>query len=783
MVAAICLCIAIIGSVSSYLLISREHQTEQGALSNASNRAQTMREVLDRFVGAQSASAAVTLAAQPALATALSSPDPSAALTHLFSTGPSATLPGTVVMVADGSGRVIWQQAEPGGQLAAPPVINAVIRSQPACQLMVIDGQPISGSCGVEVLSDGRLSLDVAVPVRSGQTVVGAVAYLAPVDAQLPRFEALFNYPTGLINVANPDFITRTDATTTSTGAAPGEVKSAIAGNPDVINVLYTAPGGVQVAGSFVALAAPIGTTPAAYVGVEAPISGFLGAQQTDINTLLLISLLAILITILVVALFVNRFVRRPIARLERGVAKIAQGDYSSPIAVRSGDELGRLAQSVNQMRDSIADSVTEIEAGRERLSKAVQRVSDVSQALTTTTTGVIALQREVVRSALGIVADGTVATLYTRDDDDTLRDVVADPPDAEAPVLDVDDVRRLLAGERVTVGGDGTTLLGVPMFHRDKVAGALVVTVPADAAATSDIDLLAVLANNAAVATENTRLFEQERETVQRLRELDSMKNDFLATVQHELRTPLTAIVGISDLLEMCWEVWPDEKKLESVKDVQMAAANLYDIVETIIDFALLGDAALGLNPAATTVRPAMESVVSTITDKYRGTLPVPIELTGDAAVEVFGDPTRFEQVMRAVIENAVKFSDGEGVVTVHWSYADGERMVDIAVTDLGIGIEADDLPRMFDQFFQADPSVTRRFGGTGMGLALARRLAEAHGGILGATSQPGKGTTVTIRWPAVPDASGAEARQVAETRGEASAEPHERSATVPVQ
>src|SRR4029077_8618072 len=109
---------------------------------------------------------------------------------------------------------------------------------------------------------------------------------------------------------------------------------------------------------------------------------------------------------------------------------------------------------------------------------------------------------------------------------------------------------------------------------------------------------VLVVLANNAAIAMENARLYEQEKETVRRLRELDAMKTDFLSTVQHELRTPLTAILGLSDLIEMCWDMWEDGPKMEAVRDIQVAARNLYDIVETIIDFSAVDGEAVSLNP-----------------------------------------------------------------------------------------------------------------------------------------------------------------------------------------
>jgi signal transduction histidine kinase len=280
---------------------------------------------------------------------------------------------------------------------------------------------------------------------------------------------------------------------------------------------------------------------------------------------------------------------------------------------------------------------------------------------------------------------------------------------------------------------------------------------------------VLAVLGNNTAIAMENARLFEQERETVRRLRELDAMKSDFLSTVQHELRTPLTAILGLSDLMEMCWEMWDDSPKLEAVRDIQVAAKNLYDIVETIIDFSAVDGETIGLNPSTVLVEEAAHHAVEAVGERYKGGLPIPVEvLDSDRTLTVYADPERFEQVLRALIDNAVKFSDGRGRVTVKATAGPRPSRVTVSVADKGIGISAEDVPRIFDRFYQVDNTATRRYGGTGMGLALVKRLVAAHGADVEVESVLGSGTTVSVIWPAVPSASGGEARTVAEARGD---------------
>jgi signal transduction histidine kinase len=301
----------------------------------------------------------------------------------------------------------------------------------------------------------------------------------------------------------------------------------------------------------------------------------------------------------------------------------------------------------------------------------------------------------------------------------------------------------------RRVIPGSGS-LLVLPMSNLGELVGALAVASMSDAATTDpEVEgVLATLANNAAIAMENARLYELERESVRRLRELDTMKTDFLATVQHELRTPLTAILGLSDLIEMCWGVWEDTPKLDALRDIQVAARNLDGIVETIIDFSIGDGEALALAIADVPLEDAARAAIAVVGERYRGGLPVPVEVEVAPGVALRADPDRLGQVLRALIDNAVKFSDGQGRVLLRAAPDDtGTVLVD--VIDEGIGIPAEDVPRIFERFYQVDNTATRRFGGTGMGLALAKRVVEAHGATIDVETRPGSGTRMSLRWP----------------------------------
>jgi len=758
--------IILIGGVFTYLVISRDHQANGAALSNSDNRSAVLAQVVVNFTGGQSLSAAQSLAAQPAMVSALSGPDAAAQARALFERSSPVDLSGEIVMVADANGQAAADVVNSSLPASLPASVRATLNMTGHC---VLHG-PGGTACGIELLGD-QPAFDVAVPVVTAGRPIGVVAYLAPLQSQLGRYHALLDYPVAFVDQLHSDTLVRFGDRGVSPAAAPAALNGAFspgrAGTTPVHGIYGTAAGD-QVAGSFLPLAGPDGKV-AGWIGVEAPLSQFVGDTKTDEVTLALIALLAILVTTVLVVVFVARVVWRPISRLERGVARIAGGDYNSTIMVKSKDELGRLGQSVERMQAQIKKYVSEIERSRAKVDRAVDRMSDLSRALTGTAAGVASLESAVVVTAAAIGGEGCSAWMAIRDRHELVLVANQGAPGNPMPDrLSHEATTALLRGETVHFpGGSRTrTLLAVPMFFNDEVVGALAIVGPGGANLATERDVLVVLANNAAIARENARLFEQERATVQRLRELDAMKSDFLCTVQHELRTPLTAILGLSDLIEMCWQMWDDSPKLEAVRDIQVAAKNLYDIVETIIDFTAMEGENLGLNPQPVAVLAAVDQAVVAVGERYKGGISVPLEVAIASDLQVYADQVRFDQLLRALIDNAVKFSDGRGRVRISADLLP-THMVRLTIADIGIGIPQGEVSRVFDRFYQVDHSATRRFGGTGMGLALVRRLAIAHGALVELESRLGEGTTVTIEWPALPETSGGEARRAAQERG----------------
>jgi signal transduction histidine kinase/HAMP domain-containing protein len=766
------LSLAIIAAVSAFLLISRDQQTRVGAETNAESRAQAYRELVQQVAAPQARFAAQDVAGLPEMAAALGASNPETAVAALLigSTKVITDLPDETVAVFDGGGSLLATTVQPGvPQLTSGlPEVAAALRGSPAE--------------AIDFLNERTPVYDFAAPITAtGSTqVLGAVVYSMPLTDQLLRLLGAVGQGYTPVIVAN-----RPGSPLYSLSGSAADPTLTVESLPSsIVNGLGRSSGSFAGFSSVRGAGAPARALegmnpnsgpPTLYVGVETPLSLFIGDQTTDELTVLWLAITALLVTFLAVLLFVNRFVRRPVAQLSAGFARIAGGDYSSDIPVRSRDELGVLAQQVNQMRAQIESNIHHVDA-------AVSRLDEVSRALTTTTAGVSSLESAVCAAAASLAGPRASALLLGREGDDLVvrarshgtgdahEDSGAEAQTDEldltpAIVADVLEGRPArLTRSRGDAGAEGETwaraTLVVPMLYRQRVTGAIAVTGPGPVS-DADARALSALANNAAIAAENTRLFEMERETVRRLRELDDMKSDFLATAQHELRTPLTAIVGHLELMRMIWSESDDEQKLGILDNVEVATSQLSDMLETMIDLSLVSADNLRMTRKRVALAATVDDAVSEVTRRFPHGLPVKLTVDIPARLKVEADRDRLRQVIRCLLDNAVKFTDPGGSVTISArANPEGDRCT-IEVRDTGIGIDPSLHERVFERFFQADSGGTRAYGGMGVGLALVKVLTEAHGATVILESAPGEGTTVRLDWPCRPPAEASAAAE----------------------
>jgi signal transduction histidine kinase len=240
----------------------------------------------------------------------------------------------------------------------------------------------------------------------------------------------------------------------------------------------------------------------------------------------------------------------------------------------------------------------------------------------------------------------------------------------------------------------------------------------------------------------------EQARREREHAESANLAKSRFLANMSHELRTPLNAIIGFSELLEqgIAGELQP--KQAEFVGFVLSSAQHLLELITDILDLSKVEAGRMELHVELTTlsgVARMIENVLKPLVAKQGVTLSIniPAELPPFAA-----DPVRLKQVLYNLLSNAIKFTPAGGTVALD-ARAAGQQL-EIAVRDTGTGIRAEDMPRLFHEFEQVgDGSGAQKAGGTGLGLALTKRLVALHGGSIDVESEWGCGSTFTVRLP----------------------------------
>jgi signal transduction histidine kinase len=249
------------------------------------------------------------------------------------------------------------------------------------------------------------------------------------------------------------------------------------------------------------------------------------------------------------------------------------------------------------------------------------------------------------------------------------------------------------------------------------------------------------------------------------RLKELDRLKSNFLATVSHELRTPLTSIIGYSEMLVegIAGELGVEQR--DFVRTIRDKGEQLLELIKGLLDLSKLESGTFSMKKAMLEIEPLVSDIVQTLQPVARKKM-VDIEQHVELGLpELWGDRDRLRQVLLNLTENAVKFSESGGSVivsgrlgTMDPDVADSDGIailgarrpaIELRISDEGIGIPESERGRVFDPFYQVDSSSTREHGGTGLGLSIVKRLVDGHGGRISIEDNQPQGTVFVVRLP----------------------------------
>jgi signal transduction histidine kinase/HAMP domain-containing protein len=475
---------------------------------------------------------------------------------------------------------------------------------------------------------------------------------------------------------------------------------------------------------------------------------------------------------------FLARRVIRPVRVLSEGVERIGAGDLGFQLNLKTGDEIEVLADQFNKMTSQLQESYVNLEHKVEdrtrELTESLEQQTATSEIL-----GVIASSPTDIQPVLDVIAE-RAARLCDADDAIIFR-VVGDhhqrvakygsipAPDFPVPItrgfpggraivdrqtIHIQDIEALIDTEYSDVKPiqkeiGQRTVLATPLLREGIAIGAIVIRrLYVLLFSDKQIALLKTFADQAVIAIENVRLFQELEEKNDQLEAANKHKSQFLANVSHELRTPLNSIIGFTRLVLRKTEGQIEKLQKENMQKVLISSEHLLNLINGLLDLAKIESGKMEAYVETFKLDDVMRMATTTVEPMLKnGRVKLITEIAPDLP-PLKTDRDKLKQSVLNLLSNAVKFTEKGEIKVAAWR---DNGSLKLTVSDTGIGMKKEALDLIFDEFRQADMSSTRRYGGTGLGLAIVRRFINLLGGEIAVESEEGKGSKFTITMPMV--------------------------------
>ena len=420
------------------------------------------------------------------------------------------------------------------------------------------------------------------------------------------------------------------------------------------------------------------------------------------LKRMLLLTLLCAFILAVIIGSSAFIFVSRPIKEISAVAREIALGNYSRRVPITAADELGELARSINFMSEQIHHRIEEVVSNKSRFEAVLLSMYEGTMAVDKRST--IILMNEVLMRLFHVDADPT-----GRKPLEVIRNI-----EIQEIIDQVFASRLSVASREITVHLEGDKTMQVfaaPVLRGEELDGAVLVF-----------------------------------HDITELRQLENVRRDFVANVSHEIRTPLTSIKGYTEtLLDGALEDKGNAR--DFLKIIGADADRLVQLVDDLLDLAKIESGNLALKLVTVPLAGVIDRIIAGLKKQAeRRGVALRRELPENLP-HVHVDEATIAQVFLNLLDNGIKYNREGGSVTVS-ARPEGE-IVRVDVTDTGIGIPEEDLPRIFERFYRVDKARSRQLGGTGLGLAIVKHIIQAHGGEVSVRSELQKGSTFSFTLP----------------------------------